>query len=42
LRVISANPLLIPSVIDAVKQSHYEPTLLNGIPVGDHHDNGHY
>jgi periplasmic protein TonB len=33
LRVISGNPLLIQSVIDAVKQWRYEPTLLNGDPV---------
>jgi protein TonB len=33
LRVISGNPLLVPSVIDAVKQWRYQPTLLNGMPI---------
>lgn len=33
LQVVSGNPLLIPSALDAVRQWVYRPTLLNGIPV---------
>jgi len=33
LEVISGDPLLVPSALDAVKQWVYTPTLLNGNPV---------
>ncbi len=33
LEVISGDPLLVPSALEAVKQWVYEPTLLNGNPV---------
>jgi protein TonB len=33
LRIISGNPLFYQSVMDAVKQWRYQPTLLNGEPV---------
>ena len=34
IKVISASsPLLLPGVVDAVKQWVYKPTLLNGEPV---------
>ena len=33
LRIISGNPLFYQSVLDAVKQWRYEPTLLNGEPI---------
>ena len=33
LKVVSGNPLLREAAIDAVKQWHYSPTLLNGEPV---------
>jgi len=33
LEVISGDPLLVPSALDAVRQWVYEPTLLNGDPV---------
>ena len=33
VRVISGNPLLVPSAVEAVRQWHYEPTKLNGLPV---------
>jgi protein TonB len=33
LKLISGNPLLAPSALDAVRQWVYEPTLLNGEPV---------
>jgi protein TonB len=33
LRIISGNPLFFQSVMDAVKQWRYEPTLLSGEPV---------
>jgi protein TonB len=33
LRIISGNPLFFQSVLDAVKQWRYEPTLLNGEPI---------
>ena len=34
LSVISGHPLLVPSAIEAVHQWVYEPTMLNGEPVG--------
>ena len=34
LKVVSGHPLLVPSALEAVKQWAYEPTLLNGEPVG--------
>jgi protein TonB len=33
LRVVSGHPLLAPAAIEAVKQWHYKPFLLNGEPV---------
>jgi protein TonB len=33
LRIISGNPLFYQSVLDAVKQWRYQPTLLNGEPI---------
>jgi len=33
LRIISGNPLFFQSVIDAVRQWRYEPTLLSGEPI---------
>lgn len=33
LRIVSGNPLFIQSVVEAVKQWRYQPTLLNGDPV---------
>ena len=33
LRIISGNPLFLQSVIDAVKQWRYQPTLLSGEPI---------
>jgi protein TonB len=33
VRVISGNPLLVSSAVEAVRQWEYEPTLLNGTPV---------
>jgi protein TonB len=33
LKVVSGHPLLIQSALDAVKQWHYQPTMLNGVPV---------
>jgi protein TonB len=33
LQIISGNPLFYQSVLDAVKQWRYEPTLLNGEPI---------
>jgi protein TonB len=32
--VVSGHPLLIPAAMEAVKQWVYQPTLLNGEPVG--------
>ena len=34
LKVVSGHPLLVPSALEAVKQWAYQPTLLNGVPVG--------
>jgi protein TonB len=34
LKVISGHPLLAPAALDSVKQWVYQPTLLNGEPVG--------
>jgi periplasmic protein TonB len=34
LELISGHPLLVPAAIEAVKQWVYQPTLLNGEPVG--------
>ena len=34
LKVVSGHPLLVPSALEAVKQWAYQPTLLNGEPVG--------
>jgi protein TonB len=34
LTVISGHPLLVPSALEAVKQWVYQPTQLNGEPVG--------
>ncbi|HUJ22540.1 MAG TPA: M56 family metallopeptidase [Bryobacteraceae bacterium] len=34
LSVISGHPLLVPSALEAVRQWVYEPTMLNGEPVG--------
>jgi protein TonB len=34
LKVISGHPLLVPSALEAVKRWVYQPTLLNGEPVG--------
>jgi periplasmic protein TonB len=34
LTVISGHPLLVPAALEAVKQWVYQPTLLNGDPVG--------
>ncbi len=34
LKVVSGHPLLVPSALDAVRQWAYQPTLLNGEPVG--------
>jgi len=34
LSVISGHPLLVPSALEAVQRWVYEPTLLNGAPVG--------
>jgi protein TonB len=33
LQLVSGNPLLAPAAIDAVKQWHYKPFLLNGQPI---------
>jgi protein TonB len=33
LRILSGNPLFFQSVMDAVKQWRYEPTLLSGEPI---------
>ena len=33
LTAVSGPPLLIPSAMDAVKQWHYRPWVLNGEPV---------
>src|SRR5579872_825312 len=33
LQLVSGHPLLVPSALDAVKQWHYRPYLLNGQPV---------
>ena len=33
LQVISGHPMLVPAAIGAVKEWHYRPYLLNGIPV---------
>jgi len=33
LTLVSGQPLLVPSAIDAVKQWVYKPTYLNGVPV---------
>lgn len=33
LRAVSGHPMLVPAAMDAVRQWHYRPTLLNGIPV---------
>ncbi len=33
LRVVNGHPLLNQSAVDAVKQWHYRPTVLNGVPV---------
>lgn len=33
LQVMSGHPMLVPAAIAAVKQWHYKPYLLNGIPV---------
>jgi protein TonB len=33
LRILSGNPLFYQSVLDAVKQWRYQPTLLNGEPI---------
>jgi protein TonB len=33
LQLVSGSPLLAPAAIDAVKQWHYKPFLLNGQPV---------
>ena len=33
LKLLSGNPLLVPSVLEAVRQWIYEPTLLDGKPV---------
>jgi protein TonB len=34
LKVVNGHPLLVPSALEAVKQWAYQPTLLNGEPVG--------
>ena len=34
LSVISGHPLLVPSALEVVRQWVYEPTMLNGAPVG--------
>ncbi len=34
LTLISGHPLLAPAALEAVKQWMYQPTLLNGEPVG--------
>jgi len=31
--VVSGHPILVPAALDAVKQWHYRPYLLNGEPV---------
>jgi protein TonB len=33
LRLVSGPPLLVPAAIEAVKQWHYKPFLLNGEPL---------
>ena len=33
LSLLSGQPLLVPSAMSAVKQWHYKPTYLNGVPV---------
>ena len=33
LTLESGHPLLVQAALDAVKQWHYQPTLLNGVPV---------
>jgi periplasmic protein TonB len=33
LRIVSGHPLLVPAALDAVRQWHYKPYLLNGEPV---------
>jgi periplasmic protein TonB len=33
LEVVSGHPMLVPAAIDAVKQWHYRPFLLNGEPI---------
>lgn len=33
IHLVSGNPLLVPAAMEAVKQSRYAPTRLNGEPV---------
>ena len=33
LQLVSGHPMLAPAAIEAVKQWHYKPFLLNGLPV---------
>ena len=33
LRVVSGHPLLVPAAMEAVKQWHYTPPVLNGEPI---------
>jgi len=33
LELVSGQPMLVPAALDAVKQWHYRPFLLNGVPV---------
>jgi protein TonB len=33
LQLVSGHPMLVPAAVDAVKQWHYRPYLLNGQPV---------
>jgi protein TonB len=33
LQVLSGHPLLVPAALNAVRQWHYRPYLLNGDPV---------
>lgn len=32
LQLVSGSPFLVPAAIDAVRQWHYRPCLLNGLP----------
>ena len=43
LQLVSGHPMLVPAAIEAVKQWHYRPYLLNGQPVEvETYDHGHF